>query len=601
MKNLILLYIVFIITNIYPCTNIIVTKGATTTNSNYLTYSADSYSLYGALYHYKAAVYPNGTMLDIYEWDTGKYLGKIKQVEKTYNVIGNMNEFQLVIGETTFGGREELKNNKGILDYGSLIYITLQRAKNAREAIKIMTELVNEYGYYSTGESFSIVDPNEAWILEMIGKGEGVKGAVWVAQRIPDGCISAHANQARITKINFKDKDNFLYAEDVIKFAREKGYFNGKDEEFSFSDIYNPLDFGGVRYCEARVWSVFRRVNKSMEKYISYINYKSKERMPLYIKPDKKLSTIDVIELMRDHYEGTELDMTVGIGAGLYCSPYRNRPLEWKYGDTTYFHERPISTQQTGFSFVAQLRSYLPNEVGGVLWFGVDDTYMTVYVPFYPCHNKVPEVFCEHTASMSKFSWNSAFWVFNVVSNFVYPRYSAMINDVKIYQNKLEGQFLNDQQEVEKHALELFKVSKLSAVEYLTNYSNSLAQYTVDEWKKLFEFLLVKYMDGADKNEFFRPTSKGYPESVRKLIVQENPTRYKVSTQPWDLEEAYNSLQREIKDLIQAGEYEKAIKKIKSAKEWSYKTNELDEIMKKIEERYKQIKEINNNLIDSIK
>lgn len=601
MKNLILLYIVFIITNIYPCTNIIVTKGATTTNSNYLTYSADSYSLYGALYHYKAAVYPNGTMLDIYEWDTGKYLGKIKQVEKTYNVIGNMNEFQLVIGETTFGGREELKNNKGILDYGSLIYITLQRAKNAREAIKIMTELVNEYGYYSTGESFSIVDPNEAWILEMIGKGEGVKGAVWVAQRIPDGCISAHANQARITKINFKDKDNFLYAEDVIKFAREKGYFNGKDEEFSFSDIYNPLDFGGVRYCEARVWSVFRRVNKSMEKYISYINYKSKERMPLYIKPDKKLSTIDVIELMRDHYEGTELDMTVGIGAGLYCSPYRNRPLEWKYGDTTYFHERPISTQQTGFSFVAQLRSYLPNEVGGVLWFGVDDTYMTVYVPFYPCHNKVPEVFCEHTASMSKFSWNSAFWVFNVVSNFVYPRYSAMINDVKIYQNKLEGQFLNDQQEVEKHALELFKVSKLSAVEYLTNYSNSLAQYTVDEWKKLFEFLVVKYMDGADKNEFFRPTSKGYPESIRKLIVQENPTRYKVSTQPWDLEEAYNSLQREIKDLIQAGDYEKAIKKIKSAKEWSYKTNELDEIMKKIEERYKQIKEINNNLIDSIK
>jgi dipeptidase len=601
MKNLILLYIVFIITNIYPCTNIIVTKGATTTNSNYLTYSADSYSLYGALYHYKAAVYPNGTMLDIYEWDTGKYLGKIKQVEKTYNVIGNMNEFQLVIGETTFGGREELKNNKGILDYGSLIYITLQRAKNAREAIKIMTELVEEYGYYSEGESFSIVDPNEAWILEMIGKGEGVKGAVWVAQRIPDGCISSHANQARITKINFKDKDNFLYAEDVIKFAREKGYFNGNDEDFSFSDVYNPLDFGGVRYCEARVWSVFRRVNKSMEKYISYINYKSKERMPLYIKPDKKLSTIDVIELMRDHYEGTELDMTVGIGAGLYCSPYRNRPLEWKYGDTTYFHERPISTQQTGFSFVAQLRSYLPNEVGGVLWFGVDDTYMTVYVPFYPCHNKVPEVFSEHTASLSKFSWNSAFWVFNVVSNFVYPRYSAMINDVKIYQNKLEGQFLNDQQEVEKHALELFKVSKLSAVEYLINYSNSLAQYTVDEWKKLFEFLVVKYMDGADKNEFFRPTSKGYPESVRKLIVQENPTRYKVSTQPWDLEEAYNSLQREIKDLIQAGEYEKAIKKIKSAKEWSYKTNELDEIMKKIEERYKQIKEINNNLIDSIK
>ncbi|HOJ37903.1 MAG TPA: C69 family dipeptidase [Ignavibacteriales bacterium] len=584
-----LIYLLVLTSFMFACTNIIITKGATTTKSNYLTYSADSYSLYGALYHFSAGVYPNGTMLDIYEWDTGKYLGKIKQAERTYNVIGNMNEFQLTIGETTFGGRLELQNKKGILDYGSLIYVTLQRAKNAKEAIQIMTSLVEEYGYYSTGESFSIVDPNEAWILEMIGKGEGVKGAIWVAQRIPDGYISAHANQARITKINFNDKNNFLYSSDVISFAREKGYFNGKDEDFSFSDVYNPLDFGGVRYCEARVWSVFRRVNKHMEKYFDYINFQSKERMPLYIKPDRLLSTYDIIQLMRDHYEGTELDMTKGVGAGLYCSPYRNRPLEWKYKDSTYFHERPISTQQTGFSFVAQMRSHLPNEVGGVLWFGVDDTYMTVYMPFYPNHYKVPECLHEKTASLSKFSWNSAFWIFNVVSNFVYLRYSAMIDDLKKKQTQLEASFMANQEMVEQHALVLLKNSRKEAIEYLNSYSNECVDITMREWKDLFEFLMIKYVDGADKNEYFRPTSKGYPEETRKRIVEENPNRFKVIEIPYDLEIAYFDLIREVKDKIKDKKYIDAIKQLNDALKWNYRKDDIQNyinIIKRLEEEF---------------
>ena len=335
------------------------------------------------LYHFPAAMYPAGAMLDIYEWDTGKFLGRIKQALQTYNVIGNMNEFQVSIGETTYGGREELVNPQGIIDYGSLMYIALQRAKTAREAIKIMTDLVAEYGYCSLGESFSIADPNEAWILEMIGKGEGNKGAVWVAIRIPDGYVSGHANQARITTFPLDDEDNCLYAPDVISFAKEKGYFSGKDEEFNFSDAYAPPDFGGIRFCDARVWSLFRRVNGDMDKYLSYINGESSVRMPLYIKPDKKISVQDVMFLMRDHYEGTELDMTTGVAAGPYGMPYRWRPLTWKYNEEEYFNERPISTPQTGFSFVSQARAHLPREVGGVFWFGVDDTYFTVYTPMY--------------------------------------------------------------------------------------------------------------------------------------------------------------------------------------------------------------------------
>jgi len=326
---------IFIFTLLYgitnqlnACTNFIVTKGATTDGSTMISYTADSFEMYGELYHFPAAKYPEGAMLDIYEWDTGKLLGRIKQARETYNVIGNMNEYQVVIGETTFGGHGELVNSKGIIDYGSLIYITLQRAKTAREAIAIMAELVEEYGYYSSGESFSIGDPNEAWIMELIGKGEGNKGAVWVAVKIPDGYVSGHANQARITKFPLNDQQNCLYSSDIISFAREKGYFTGKDEDFSFADAYAPLDFGAIRYCDARVWSLFRRVNDEMDKYISYVNAESLDRMPLFIKPKRLLSVQDVRQLMRDHYQGTELDMTKGVAAGQYSMPYRWRPLQ---------------------------------------------------------------------------------------------------------------------------------------------------------------------------------------------------------------------------------------------------------------------------------
>ena len=460
------------------CTNFIVTKGASVDGSVMVTYTADSYGFYGELYHYPAAVYQNGAWLEIYEWDTGKFLGKIPQAAVTYNVIGNMNEHQVVIGETTFGGREELVDSKGIIDYGSLMYIALQRSKTAREAIKIMTDLVNEYGTIAVGESFSVADANEAWILEMIGKGEGNKGAVWVAVKIPDGYISGHANQSRITTFPLNDSENCLYAPDVISFAREKGYFTGKDSDFNFSDAYAPLDFGAIRFCDARVWSLFRRCNSGMDKYISYIKGESLERLPLYIKPDKKISVHDVMSLMRDHYEGTELDMTKGIAAGPYQMPYRWRPLTWEYNGEEYFNESPISTPQTGFSFVSQARAHLPREVGGVLWFGVDDTYFTVYTPMYASMTKTPYNFSHGVGSMSQFTWDAAFWVFNFVSNFSYPKYSIVIDDVKKVQNELEGKYFAQQENVEATALSLLKNSKGEAIEYLTNYSISSARIT---------------------------------------------------------------------------------------------------------------------------
>ncbi|KAB2846824.1 MAG: dipeptidase, partial [Ignavibacterium sp.] len=506
----------------YSCTNFIVTKGASTDGSVIITYTADSYGFYGELFHFPASVYQNGSWLEIYEWDSGKFLGKIPQVSVTYNVIGNMNEHQVVIGETTFGGREELSKPNGIIDYGSLMYIALQRSKTAREAIKIMTDLVKEYGYYSSGESFSIADANEAWILEMIGKGEEGKGTVWVAVRIPDGYISGHANQARITTFPLNDPENCLYSADVISFAREKGYFTGKDSEFDFSAAYAPLDFGAIRFCDARVWSLFRRCNLEMDKYISYVRGESLERMPLYIKPDKKLSVHDVMGLMRDHYEGTELDMTKGIAAGPYQMPYRWRPLTWSYNGEEYFNERPISTPQTGFSFVSQARSYMPREVGGVLWFGVDDTYFTVYTPMYASMTRVPYNFSHGVGSYSKFSWDSAFWIFNFVANFSYPRYSIVLDDVQKIQNELEGKFLAQQENVESTALSLLKNSRGEAIEYLTNHSLKSAEITITSWKKLGEDLILKYMDGVAKTEFFRPKNIGYPDEFKRMIAEES-------------------------------------------------------------------------------
>jgi dipeptidase len=568
--------------NLFACTNFLVTKAASSDGSVFITYNADSYNNYGELYHFPATKYPEGSMLDVYEWDSGKLLGKIKQARETYNVVGNMNEYQLVLGETTFGGREELVDHKAIIDYGSLMYIALQRSKTARGAIKVMSDLVAEYGYYSEGESFSIGDADEAWILEMIGKGDGNKGAVWVAVRIPDGYVSAHANQARITTFPLNDPNNYLYSPDVISFARSKGYFTGKDTEFSFSDTYAPLDFGAIRYCEGRVWSLFRRVNKDMEKYISYIKCENLERMPLYVKPEHKLSVQDVMGLMRDHFEGTEFDMTKGVAAGQYSSPYRWRPLEWEYKGEKYFNERPISTPQTGFLFIAQSRAWLPNEIGGVLWFGVDDSYMSVYVPMYCSITKIPHNYVQGLGSMADFTWESAFWVFNFVSNWTYPRYSLAINDIKIVQNELEGNFISKQESIEKTALALYKNSKGEAVDYLTKYSNDMADMTVKHWMKLGEHLIQKFMDGVVKNEFAKPTNVGYPDDFKKKIVDESGDLLKVKKLPGEDKRTYENSIKEADELLKEKNfteakalYEKALKLIPNE---AYPKNQLEKI-----------------------
>ena len=550
----------FGITN--ACTNFIVAKGASVDGSTMVTYAADSYWLYGSLYHYPAATYPEGAMLDIYEWDTGNFLGKIKQVSQTYNVVGNMNEHQLTIGETTWGGREELIDTTGIMDYGSLIYVTLQRAKTAREAIVTIVNLVNEYGYASSGESFSIVDPNEAWIMELIGKGPGSKGFVWVARRIPDNCISGHANQARITTFPLesrKDKTTIssknikkiynpevttVYAQDVIKFAREKGYFNGTDAEFSFSDTYNPLDFSGVRACEARVWSFFRRHDKSMDKYLSYIMCDTKERMPLWIQPENKLSVKDLQDAMRDHYEGTPLDMSKGQGAGNFNSVYRMTPLIYKHNGTEYFHERPVATQQTGFSFIAQMRDYVPAEAGGILWFGLDDATCNIYVPIYSCITEIPESMSEKNGSILDFSWTSAFWINNWVASMVYPRYSMLYPEVKKRQGKLEQEFFNDVEKTDLYIAQLVKEGKSEDVRtFLNQFCQNEADKAINTWRKLGEYLMVKYLDDAikgEKNGQFdgnhkripnKVTRPGYSsEYIEKEFVRPNPKRFRVKT-----------------------------------------------------------------------
>ncbi len=528
----------------WACTNILVTKGASTDGSTIVSYSADSHDLYGELYYWPGKTHPAGSMIDVHEWDTGKFLGKIPQVARTYNVIGNMNEHQLTIGETTFGGRPELIDTTGLIDYGSLIYITLQRARNAREAIQIMTSLVDEFGYYSSGESFSIADPNEVWIMEMIGKGVGNRGAVWVAVKIPDGYVSAHANQARITQFNLNDKDNVLYSNDIISFAREKGYFTGKNKDFSFADAYAPLDFGAVRFCEARVWSAFRIMNPQMDKYKTFILGESDERMPLYIKPAKQLSARDVMNIMRDYYEGTPLTMTKDPGAGAFGVPYRFRPLTWKVDNVSYFNERAIATQQTGFSFVAQMRGWLPNAIGGILWFGVDDANMSVYVPMYMGMNDIPENFAVGNGNLLEFTWNSAFWVFNWVANQAYHRYNFMIEDIRKQQKALEDKFETLTPVVDQAAKTLFQKDPAMAKDFLTDFSHSQASLTYNTWKKLGEFLMVKYLDGnlheeKDgkflRNEHGNPKHAkfpGYSDSFYKKIVDGTGDHLKVKESP---------------------------------------------------------------------
>ncbi|WP_430816854.1 dipeptidase [Carboxylicivirga sp. RSCT41] len=527
------------------CTNVLVTKNASVDGSTLISYAADSHDLYGELYFWPAATYEAGTMLKVYEWDTGKYLGEIEQAAQTYTVIGNMNEHQLTIAETTFGGRSELKNNDGLIDYGSLIYITLQRAKTAREAIKVMTELVEKYGYYSSGESFSIADANEVWVMEMIGKGEGNKGAVWVAVKIPDGYVSAHANQARITTFPLKDSDNCLYSEDVISFAREKGYFNGKNKDFSFADAYAPLDFGAVRFCDARVWSAFNIMNPAdMGQYEDYALGNSTERMPLYIKPDRKISHRDVMNIMRDHYEGTALDMTKDAGAGPYSKPYRFRPLTWEVDGEKYFNERAIATQQTGFSFVAQMRSWLPAHIGGILWFGVDDAASSVYMPMYAGMTAVPNCLAQGNGDLLTYSDSSAFWVFTTVSNRAYGRYSFMIEDIKKVQTELEDNLTSYTTAIDQSAKALYDQNPELARQFLTDFSMNQAELVTNRWRKLGEFLLVKYNDGnlheeVDgeflRNEHGNPKHAkfpGYSQEYYKTIVKDSGDHLKLKELP---------------------------------------------------------------------
>lgn len=519
------------------CTNILVSKGASKDGSTMITYAADSHELYGELYYYPAADHPQGTMLDIYEWDTGKYLGQIEQVSHTYQVVGNMNEHQLTIGETTFGGRGELRDTTAIMDYGSLMYITLQRAKTARGAIQVIDELLNKYGYYSSGESFSIADPNEVWIMEMISKGMHEKGAVWVARKVPDGYIAAHANQARIRQFPLDDPENCLYSEDVIDFARDMGYFKGKDEDFSFADAYAPLDYGALRFCEGRVYSVFNRAAPSLEMSMDYVKgLPGAEPMPLWIKPDEKLSVHDVMELMRDHFQGTDWDMTQDLGAGPFKLPYRWRPLIWEVDGVEYCNERAISTQQTGFSFVSQARSWLPDPIGGILWFGVDDTYSTVYVPMYCSITDIPPSFREGNGGLYDFTWESAFWIFNFVSNFTYLRYNLMIEDVRKVQRNLELGFFAQQEAIEQTAMEMYKQEPGKAIAYLTDYSIKQGEYTVNRWKKLGEGLLVKYIDGNVKvnGELSQP---GYPDDWYRKIIEETGDHFKMKKLPKEPEE----------------------------------------------------------------
>ncbi len=522
------------------CTNLIVTPGASTDGSTLVSYSADSYGMFGHLCHYPAAVNPKGTLRPIHDWDTGKFLGNIAEAERTYNVIGNINEHQVTIAETTFTGREELIDTTGVMDYGSLIYVGLQRARTAREAIQIMTDLVAEYGYYSSGESFTIADPREVWIMEMIGKGPGVKGAVWVAIRVPDGYIAAHANQARIHQFPLDDKENCIYSPDVITFARKKKYFNGNNSDFSFADAYAPIDFGARRYCEARVWSFYNMFSKEAgKKYLPYITGHSDEPLPLYVRPDRRLSVRDIQLAMRDHYEDTPLDITRDLGAGAWMMPYRPSPLSFKVDGKEYFNERPISTQQTAWVFVSQMRNRIYNPIGGVLWFGTDDANLTVFTPVYCCTNSVPECYSNTIADGVTFSWNSAFWVFNWVANMTYMRYSQMIGDVRAVQNRLEESFLKSQADIERRATELYNQNPDEAREYLTSYTIASAQQTLTAWRKLGEFLIVRYNDMVIKQvnpdgTFKRTpegqcapvTRPGYPEEFNRRVVAETGNRY---------------------------------------------------------------------------
>lgn len=520
----------------FACSNLIVGKKASVDGSVMVSYNADDYGMFGHLCHYPAGTHPKGSMRQIYDWDSGVYHGEIEEAPVTYNVIGNINEFQLSIGETTYGGREEMVDSTGILDYGSLIYVTLQRAKTAREAISVMTSLVEKYGYNSEGETFSICDPNEAWIMEMQGTGAGSKGVVWVALRIPDDAICAHANQSRIGKFNMKDKKNVLYSKNVISYARKMGWFNGKDSEFSWKNTYAFPDFSGRRFCDARVWSFFNHYADGFDRYLPWALGKDKdaEDMPLWIVPNRKLSVADVENGMRDHYEGTALALdTTSIGSGIYEMPYRPTPLTFTVDGKQYFNERPISTQQTAFTFVSQLRSWLPREIGGVLWFGNDDANMVAYTPVYCGDTVQPACYNTKGADAVTFSSDNAFWLCNMVSNMVYPRYSQLFPELKAVRDSLETSYFANQTSIEKQAADLYQTDKAAALKLLNNYSNAKADEMLANWKRLATRIIVKYNDMAVKKEkdgklLQSVTRPGYPASFGRKLVKETGDWYAV-------------------------------------------------------------------------
>ncbi len=534
-----------IVASAFACTNFIVGKKASTDGSVICSYNADSYGAYMPLYHYPAAKHQKGDKRKVYEWDTNKYLGEIDEALETYNVVGNINEWQVTIGETTYGGREEMADSTGIIDYGSLIYIALQRSKSAREAIQVMTSLVEQYGYCSEGETFTICDPNEAWIMEMQGCGPdrsvSKERTVWVAMRVPDDCICAHANQSRIGKFDMKDKQNVLYSKNVIKFARKKGWFTGRDEEFSWKKAYAAPDFSGRRICDARAWSFFNMYKKGMDRYIPWIMGidKDAEDFPLWVVPDKKLSVQDVMTAMRNHFEGTPLEIdSTDIGGGIWQMPYRVTPLYFKLDGKKYFNERPVSTQQTAFSFVSQMRSWLPREMGGCFWFGNDDGNMVAYVPIYCSMTRRPECFNAPGADDITFSDKSAFWVCNWVSNMVYPRYSAMFPDLKQVRDSLEKSYFAQQPEVENKAKAM---QPAEMQKFLNDYSIEQAQAMLAQWKQLATFLIVRHNDMARRpvdaqGRFYRNKHglgatverPGMPQPFARKLVKEAGGRYAV-------------------------------------------------------------------------
>ena len=526
------------------CSNFIVGKKASVDGSVMCSYSADDYGMFQYLCHYPAAKHAKGEMRKIFDWDSNKYHGEIPEAAETYNVIGNINEWQVTIGETTYGGREEMVDSTGIMDYGSLIYVALQRSKSAREAIKVMTTLANTYGYNSGGETFTICDPNEAWIMEMMGKGAGSKGAVWVALRIPDDAICAHANQSRIGKFNMKDKKNVMYAKDVVSFARSKGWFKGKDADFSWKMAYAKPDFSGRRFCDARAWAMLNHFY-DMSPYLDWALGKNPDAqdMPLWVVPNKKVSVQDVEAVMRDHYEGTPLSVADGsdIGGGIWEMPYRPTPLMYKVDGKQYFNERPVSTQQSGFVFVSQMRSWLPREIGGVFWFANDDANMAAFTPVYCSMTERPECYNTPGVDAVHFSKKNAYWVCNMTSNMVYPRYSLMFPTLKEVRDSLDNSYFAAQAGVEKKAQELYAQNPQAAVKYLNDYSVEKAQQMLTRWNQLFEFMVVKYNDmiikPTDKNGTFKktpyglgatPVRPGYPEKFAKQLVKQSGDKFLV-------------------------------------------------------------------------